>query len=292
MTKVMSEKLQKVLAQRGMASRREIERWIEAGRVTVNGKVAELGLRVKLTDRIEVDGRFIPLQVEEQETRVIVYHKPPDEICTRNDPEGRKTVFQSLPKIRGSKWISIGRLDLTTSGILLFTNNGELANKLMHPAQQIEREYLVRVRGKATPEMIKQLIAGVQLDDGLARFEELVENRSEGINHWYYVVVVEGRNRVVRRLWESQGLLVSRLKRVRFGPIFLESKLKQGQWLELKDKSLQKLLEAAKIQEPLSPITGQSANDKAVKNRERQRPGKNSEHKRPGKNRERKWPGK
>lgn len=245
---IPTEKLQKVLAQRGVASRREIERWIEAGRITVNGKVAEIGVRVKPTDKVEIDGRFIPMQVEEApETRVIIYHKPPDEICTRKDPEGRKTVFQSLPKIRGGKWISIGRLDLTTSGLLLFTNNGELANRLMHPAQQVEREYLVRVRGKATPEMIKQLITGVQLDDGVARFEEIVESRSEGINHWYFVVVVEGKNRVVRRLWESQGLLVSRLKRVRFGPIFLEKKQKQGEWLELKDKSLQKLLEIAKL---------------------------------------------
>lgn len=245
MSQIPTEKLQKVLAQRGFASRREIERWITQGRIKVNGKVAELGLRIKPSDRIEVDDRAVVTQDNEQETRVIVYHKPPDEICTRSDPEGRRTVYQSLPKIRRARWISVGRLDLTTSGILLFTNNGELANRLMHPSQQVQREYLVRVRGKATPDMIKQLIAGIKLDDGLARFEEIVEGRSEGINHWYTVVLVEGRNRVVRRLFESQGLLVSRLKRVRFGPIFLEKKLPQGKWLELKDKSLQKLIEVA-----------------------------------------------
>lgn len=252
MAKLPTEKLQKVLAQRGFASRREIERWIEQGRIKVNGKLATLGDRVKSSDQILVDDKPIVTRDDSQETRVIVYHKPPDEICTRDDPEGRKTVYQSLPKIRRSRWISVGRLDLTTSGILLFTNNGELAHKLMHPAQQVEREYLVRVRGKATPEMIQRLIAGVKLDDGVARFEELVEHRSEGINHWYFVVLVEGRNRVVRRLFESQGLLVSRLKRVRFGPIFLEKNLKQGEWLELKEKSLQKLLDAVEPKAPES----------------------------------------
>lgn len=245
MTKLPTEKLQKVLAQLGLASRREIERWIEQGRVKVNGEKATLGLRVSATDRIHVDDCLVTVKNESEETRVIIYHKPPDEICTRDDPERRRTVFQSLPKIREGRWISVGRLDLTTSGILLFTNNGELAHKLMHPSNQIEREYLVRVRGKATPEMIKNLISGVKLDDGVAHFDKLIDHAGEGINHWYFVVLSEGRNRVVRRLFQSQGLLVSRLKRVRFGPISLEAKLKQGQWMELKDVALQQLLDAA-----------------------------------------------
>jgi 23S rRNA pseudouridine2605 synthase len=242
------EKLQKVLAQRGFASRREIERWVEDERITVNGKIAEIGMRVTENDDIAIDGNPISTNVYEEETRVILYHKPPDEICTRKDPEGRRTVYQSLPKIKPGRWIGIGRLDLTTSGLLLFTNNGDLANKLMHPAQAIEREYLVRVCGKLSSQMIKQLITGVRLDTGMARFEEIVEHQSQGVNHWYFVVVVEGKNRVVRKLFESQGLMVSRLKRVRFGPIFLEKKCQQGEWIELKEKSIKQLLDAAGLE--------------------------------------------
>lgn len=242
----VGEKIQKVLAQKGVGSRRAVEQMIKDGLISVNGKLAEIGQRVTSKDRVQVKGR--PIKVHEEtevsETRVLMYHKPPDEICTRSDPEGRKTVFDSLPKIKGGRWISIGRLDLTTSGLLLFTNHGELANKLMHPSAQLEREYLVRVRGGATPEMIKNLISGVKIDGHLVRFEEIVEGRSEGINHWYTVVVVEGKNRMVRKLWESQGLLVSRLKRVRFGPVFLDHKLRQGRFLEMKGAPLAKLISA------------------------------------------------
>lgn len=245
MNKTPGEKIQKVLAQKGVGSRRAIERMIVDGEITVNRQLAEIGQRVTAKDRIEVNGRLIKLYDEAAETRVLMYHKPPDEICTRSDPEGRKTVFEVLPSIKGGRWISIGRLDLTTSGLLLFTNNGELANRLMHPKAQIEREYLVRVRGEATPEMIKCLISGVEIDGEKMRFEEIVEGRSEGINHWYTVVVVEGKNRMVRKLWESQGLLVSRLKRVRFGPVFLDHKLRQGRFLEMKGAPLDKLMLAA-----------------------------------------------
>lgn len=252
MTKYPTEKIQKILAKQGIASRREIERWIQDGRIRVNNQLAELGQRVNARDRIFVDDRLVAMDEPDDKTRVIVYHKPPDEICTRSDPEGRRTVFDALPKIHSGRWISVGRLDLTTSGILLFTNNGELANKLMHPSARIEREYLVRVCGHATPEMLKRLTKGVKLEDGVARFEDIVANRSEGVNHWYFVVVMEGRNRVVRRLWESQGLLVSRLKRVRFGPIFLEKHLQQGKWEELTGNLLKKLLGLASPSESVS----------------------------------------
>lgn len=236
----MSEKLQKVLAAAGLASRREIERWIADGRISVNGKEAKLGLRVTHEDSIKVDGRIIELD-SQKETRVILYNKPEGEICTRDDPEGRPTVFDHLPNIRGGRWICIGRLDYNTSGLLLFTNNGELAHKLMHPSAAIEREYAVRIFGPVTSETVKTLTKGVELDDGMARFEDVVHSGGQGSNQWFHVVVTEGRNRVVRRLWESQDLVVSRLKRVRFGPVILGSMPKQGHCVELKGKELSKL---------------------------------------------------
>lgn len=240
----MSEKLQKVLARAGLGSRREMERWISDGRIEVNGKPATLGDRVKETrDRIAVDGRLLK-QAEPQATRVLAYHKPVGEICTRDDPEGRTTVFENLPKLQQSRWLNIGRLDINTSGLLLFTNNGELAHQLTHPSKQVEREYAVRVLGTATEEVLKQLTQGVQLEDGFARFEHIVNSGGRGANHWYHVVVTEGRNRVVRRLWESQNMGVSRLMRVRFGPIFLESSLRVGKMRELKAAEVQRLLEA------------------------------------------------
>lgn len=240
-----TEKIQKVLAQRGIASRREIERWIAAGRISINGKIAEIGMRVGDKDRILVDDRPIVTHDENQATRVLIYHKPPDEICTRKDPEGRRTVYDALPKIRRARWISIGRLELTTSGILLFTNSGQLAQQLTHPSEPIEREYLVRVCGELTPEMMMQLKSGVTLEDGISRFEDIVTNRSEGVNHWYFVVVKEGKNRIVSRLFESQGLIINRLKRIRFGNLLLEKNLHQGKWMELTGKSLQKLFDVA-----------------------------------------------
>jgi 23S rRNA pseudouridine2605 synthase len=238
------EKLQKVLARAGMGSRREMERWIEAGRIAINGRIAKLGDRVDGKDRITVDGRPLePLPAEK--TRCILYHKPTGEVCSRKDPEGRRTVFERLPKLKSGRWISIGRLDFNTSGLLLFTTDGELANALMHPSSNIEREYMVRVMGKVEMDMLHRMVEGVMLEDGMARFTDITDAGGEGINHWFYVVIMEGRNREVRRLWESQGLTVSRLKRVRYGEVFIPSKVKQGQWVELTNPEIKSLYRMA-----------------------------------------------
>lgn len=229
------EKLQKVLARMGIASRREIEAWIGAGRVKVNGAIASLGQRVDLHDAIAIDGRLVKREeASESVRRVLIYNKPDGEICTRDDPEGRPTVFDRLPRPKEGRWINIGRLDINTTGLLMFTTDGELANRLMHPSYQMDREYAVRVRGEVDEEMIERLKSGVMLEDGPAKFTDIKEAPGgEGFNHWYHCVVMEGRNREVRRLWESQGLVVSRLKRVRFGPVFLTSDLTMGRWREM-----------------------------------------------------------
>jgi len=221
-----------VLANLGWGSRRKMERWIEEGRVTLDGTVARLGDRVRSGQSVKLDGKSVELK-DAMQVRVLLYHKPDREVCTRNDPERRKTVFEGLPKLRTGRWISVGRLDFNTSGVLLFTTDGALANALMHPSNVIEREYLVRVMGRVDDAMLERLQSGVELDDGHARFSDIKEGGGDGINRFFYVVLMEGRNREVRRLWESQGCTVSRLKRVRYGDVFLPSKLKKGQWLEL-----------------------------------------------------------
>lgn len=240
------EKLQKVLARTGLGSRREMERWIEAGRVSVNGRTAGLGDRVGDDDRIAVDGRPLDTAPAE-EVRCILYHKPTGEVCSRSDPQGRRTVFERLPRLPAGRWISIGRLDFNTSGLLLFTTDGELANKLMHPSSNIEREYMVRVMGEWDEALLQRLLDGVMLEDGVARFADIQDGGGDGINHWFYVVLMEGRNREVRRLWESQGLTVSRLKRVRYGEVFIPSKVKQGQWVELDAKEVKSLYRMADL---------------------------------------------
>ncbi|WP_137279274.1 23S rRNA pseudouridine(2605) synthase RluB [Pseudomonas rhizoryzae] len=229
------EKLQKVLSRLGVGSRRDVEAWIGEGRIKVNGVVATLGLRVMPNDAIAVDGRLLKRdQAEEVVRRVLIYNKPEGEICTRDDPEGRPTVFDRLPKPKQGRWINVGRLDINTTGLLLFTTDGELANRLMHPSYQMDREYAVRVRGEVTEEMLLRLKNGVILEDGPARFTDVQQvPEGDGFNHWFHCVVMEGRNREVRRLWESQGLLVSRLKRVRFGPVFMTSDLPVGRWREM-----------------------------------------------------------
>ncbi|AZD28320.1 23S rRNA pseudouridine(2605) synthase RluB [Pseudomonas chlororaphis] len=229
------EKLQKVLARIGVGSRRDVESWISQGRIKVNGVEATLGLRVDLHDAISIDGKVIKREeASESVRRVIMYNKPDGEICTRDDPEGRPTVFDKLPRPREGRWINIGRLDINTTGLLMFTTDGELANRLMHPSYEMDREYAVRVRGEVDDEMIERLKAGVMLEDGPAKFTDIQQAPGgEGFNHWYHCVVMEGRNREVRRLWESQGLVVSRLKRVRFGPVFLNSDLPMGRWREM-----------------------------------------------------------
>ena len=230
------EKLQKVLARLGHGSRREMERWIAEGRVKVDDQVATLGDRITAKARVKIDGRPIKMEGVENTTRLLLYNKPEGEVCSVSDPEGRKTVFDRLPKLQGERWIIVGRLDINTTGLLLFTTDGELANKLMHPSSEIDREYLVRVLGTASPSTLETLKEGVDLEDGFAQFTDIVDGGGEGVNHWYYVCLMEGRNREVRRLWESQGLQVNRLKRVRFGPVFMPSRLKAGQYEFLPQK--------------------------------------------------------
>lgn len=242
----MSEKLQKVLARAGFGSRREIEGWIAEGRIKVNGRVAQIGERVEETDKVLVDGKKLAPQKRAREARrVILYNKPEDEICTRKDPEGRPTVFSKLPPIKHGRWVSIGRLDINTSGLLLFTTDGELANRLTHPSSQVEREYAVRVLGEVTPQMVQNMHEGVMIDGHLCRFSDIQFYAGEGVNQWYHVVLMEGRNREARKLWESQGLQVSRLKRVRFGPIFIPSTVRRGTYQELSAHEVKKLVQLA-----------------------------------------------
>ncbi len=265
------EKLQKLLAQVGIGSRREMEKVIAAGRVTVNGKTAKLGDRVFTRDKVTLDGRSVTLNESDTGTRVLIYNKPEGEICSRKDPEGRRTVFERLPRISNGRWIAIGRLDFNTSGLMLFTTDGELANKLMHPSSNIDREYLCRVLGRTDEAMFERLREGVMLDDGVAKFTDIVDGGGEGANHWYYVALLEGRNREVRRLWESQDVQVSRLKRVRFGSVFLPSKLRQGQWEEMNSKEMTELYKMVALDAPvpakLEPKEVQSLERQQRKNR-------------------------
>lgn len=227
------ERLQKVLAEIGVASRREIEELVLAGRISVNGLPATLGQKVGPGDRIKLNGKLIPLKFVERTPRVLIYHKPEGEIVSREDPEGRPTVFERLPILKKGRWIAVGRLDFNTSGLLLFTSDGELANKLMHPRYELEREYAVRLLGQLTDEQMTQLTQGVELEDGPARFSSIKDAGGEGANHWYRVTLSEGRNREVRRMFELIGLTVSRLMRVRYGPVELPPRLKRGMWMEM-----------------------------------------------------------
>ncbi|CAI8775497.1 23S rRNA pseudouridine(2605) synthase RluB [Methylocaldum szegediense] len=228
------ERIQKVLARLGLGSRREIEEWIKAGRIAINGKPAERGDRYRKGDRVTVNGRPIDIaKRSEAPTRVLIYHKPIGEVVSRRDPEGRPVIFTRLPKPMTGRWIAVGRLDINTQGLLLVTNNGELANRLMHPSQEIEREYAVRVLGPVNDEMLTRLSNGVLLEDGPARFETIEPAGGEGANRWFRVTLKEGRNRIVRRLWESQGITVSRLIRTRFAGIRLPPRLRAGTTYEL-----------------------------------------------------------
>lgn len=245
----MSEKLQKVLARAGYGSRREIESWIEAGRISVNGMVAHLGDRSTEHDKILIDGQPVPQhRLSGGKCRVLAYHKPVGEICTRDDPEQRATIFEQLPVLRSARWIAIGRLDINTSGLILLTTDGELAHRLMHPSRAVEREYAVRVLGEVDADMLQRLQQGVMLEDGLAHFESIVDAGGEGANHWYHVVLKEGRKHEVRRLWESQGLKVSRLTRVRYGEIPLARSLRRGHHRDLEPEEVNSLRRLAGLE--------------------------------------------
>lgn len=237
-----TQKLQKVLAQAGLGSRREMEAVIAAGRVTVNGKPAGIGERVSSADLVRIDKRIIRFKAPHRLPRVLLYHKPESEIVSRDDPEGRASVFDKLPPIRGARWLAIGRLDYNSCGLLIFTTSGELANRFMHPRFEVEREYAVRIIGELAPEQIRQLTSGVPLDDGEAKFESLYEQGGEASNRWYHVVLREGRKRVVRRMFEALGFTVSRLMRVRFGPVVLPPRLRRGVWRELEADEVRQLL--------------------------------------------------
>lgn len=240
------DKLQKVLAQAGVGSRREMEEWIAQGRVTVNGEVATLGMRVVEGDILRADKRTVQVKAADEQDypRVLLYHKPEGEIVSRDDPKKRASVFDKLPKLRGQKWIAIGRLDFNTSGLLIFTTSGELANRLMHPKFEIEREYAVRTQGSMTAEQMQQMTGkGIELEDGWVKFAKLTDEGGEGFNHWYRLILKEGRNRVVRRTFETLGLPVSRLMRVRFGIVNLPPRIKRGAMAELGEGEVDMILD-------------------------------------------------
>ncbi len=261
-----TEKLQKALARMGLGSRRQMEEVIKAGRVSINQKPATIGDRVEQSDEIRVDGRLIKYKSErEKRRRVLAYYKPEGEICSANDPEGRTTVFERLPKLTHDRWIMVGRLDINSTGLLLFTNDGELAHRLMHPSNEIVREYAVRVLGELTPEMMKNLTDGVMLEDGLAKFEDIKQGGGEGVNKWYHVKLKEGRNREVRRLIESQGLKVSRLLRTSYGSVDLPKELRTGRFIELDRKDIHRLIDLVHLR----PREDMGVHGKAKEKKER-----------------------
>jgi len=261
-----AERLQKILARAGLGSRREMETWLSQGRVLVNQKPAQLGDKVTEQDEVKVDGHRLNLKpLFTQLPEVLCYHKPVGRVCTQQDPEGRPTVFEQLPKAKNGRWIAIGRLDLNTTGLLLFTTDGELANRLMHPSAEIEREYAVRVFGEVSDEVLRRLKTGVQLEDGEARFNRILDAGGTGLNHWYHVIIKEGRKREVRRLWESQEVKVSRLMRIRFGAVNLPKGLKAGYSVRLGAEDTKRLYAQAGLHLPAPPLA------KPIKPRKHQR---------------------
>ncbi len=237
--------MHKVLASCGFGSRRAMEELIIAGRISVNREPADIGQKVGPGDEVRINGELVKVRFSEPRVRILMYHKPAGEIVTRDDPEGRPTVFEQLPNIGNGKWIAVGRLDFNTEGLLLFSNSGELANKMMHPRYEVEREYAVRVLGTLAEEQKQSLLTGIDLEDGKANVEKLEDGGGEGANHWYHVVIKEGRNREVRRLFEALGLTVSRLIRTRYGPVAMPSRVKRAQTLELSPEEVGAVLAAA-----------------------------------------------
>ncbi len=251
----VGDKLQKVLAEAGLGSRREMERWISSGRVAVNDEPAHLGQRIGPDARIAVDGKPLKVRIRKgadkgADARVLLYNKPVGEVCTRKDPEGRKTIFDNLPELGSGRWISIGRLDIATGGLLLLTTDGTLANRMMHPSTGLDREYAVRVNGTLTDAQRETLVTGVEDEGELLAFSDIQYFNGRGTNHWYHVVLMEGKNREIRRLFESCGLVVSRLKRVRFGPVVLPSRIARGRYETLSEFDTRALYRLLKLPEP------------------------------------------
>lgn len=250
----MADRIQKVLAQTGIGSRREIEGWIKEGRIRVNNRTAQLGDTITTDDKVTVDSRLIRFKKHGPAApRVLIYNKPEGRICSRKDPENRPTVYQALPKVQGTRWIAVGRLDLNSSGLMIFTTDGELANRLMHPSSEIKRVYAVRVLGDVSDEHLETLKNGVQLDDGPASFEHISDAGGEGANHWYHVTLREGRQREVRRLWEHLSFKVSRLIRIQYGDITLPRDLRSNKTRELSPRDVKKLYDSLAMDYPQGP---------------------------------------
>lgn len=247
-----TERVQKALARMGLGSRREIEQLISEGKVRINGQLAKPGDHVSEGDKINIGTTRTVIKSDVNRIRVLIYNKPEGEICTRKDEQGRRTVFDSIGTIRDGRWIVVGRLDINSSGLLLFTNYGELANHLMHPSSEVEREYAVRVKGEVSADTIKTLLRGVELEDGFMKFEQILDSGGQGANHWYHVVLKEGKNREVRKLWQSQDVSVSRLIRVRYGNLVLPRDLRQGKKRELSLDEVRALFEFVKLEWPAS----------------------------------------
>lgn len=260
------EKLQKLLARMGLGSRRGLEEIIKSGRVSINGSIATLGDRASAMDEIRVDGRLVHIKAErEKRRRIIAYYKPEGEISSASDPEGRPTVFDRLPKLTGDRWVMVGRLDINSSGLLLFTNDGELAHRLMHPSSEVTREYAVRVLGEVTPKIAQNLTGGVELEDGMAKFDDIKEGGGTGVNKWYHVKIKEGRKREVRRMFESQELKVSRLIRTRYGTVILPKELRTGRFIELDAKEIGKLIETVGLRPRIGTGLNTAAKEKQAR---------------------------